>query len=110
MILIGLFQVILFFLSLEEQPAKQRVCETVRLTSIDWEEFKWLYKQQDSTFSTDSIASYVFIRVNADGTKETRQVAQLHQPWEDLLSAEIDSFEIKRDSLKKRIKSPYKLR
>jgi sarcosine oxidase delta subunit len=110
MILIGLFQVILFFLRLEEQPAKQRVCEPVLLTSIDWEEFKWLYKQQDSTFSTDSIASYVFIRVNADGTKEKREFAQLHQPWEDLLSAEIDSFEIKRDSLKKRIKSPYKLR
>ena len=110
MILIVLFQVILFFLSLEEQPAKQRVCEPVRLSSIDWEEFKWLYKQQDSTVLQDSVSSYIFIRVNSNGTSETRISSELHQPWVYLLSSEIDSFQIKRDSLLTLIRSPYKLK
>ena len=92
LILIVLFQVILFFLSLEEQPAKQRVCEPVRLASIDWEEFKWLYKQQDSTVLQDSVSSYIFIRVNSNGTSETRISSELHQPWVYLLSSEIDSL------------------
>lgn len=110
MILIGLFQLFLFFLGLEERPAKQRVCEPVKLESVDWEEFAWLYKQQDSTVVVDSIATYVFVRINSDGTRETREVAELHQPWAELLAAEIDSFEVKRDSLIKRIHYPYRLR
>lgn len=110
MILIGLFQLFLFFLGLEERPAKQRVCEPVKLESVDWEEFAWLYKQQDSTGVVDSIATYVFVRINSDGTRETREVAELHQPWTELLAAEIDSFEVKRDSLIKRIHYPYRLR
>jgi sarcosine oxidase delta subunit len=69
-----------------------------------------LYKQQDSTFSGDSVAAYVFIRINPDGTRETREVSELHQPWTDLLASEIDSFEVKRDSLIKRIHAPYRLK
>jgi hypothetical protein len=110
MILIGLFQLFLFFLGLEEQPAKQRVCDPVKLESVDWEEFAWLYKQQDSAVTVDSIAKYVFVRINSDGTSETREVAELHQPWVELLAAEIDSFEVKRDSLVKRFQYPYRLR
>lgn len=110
MILIGLIPLLWFFLGLSDSDARQRVCEPQRLESIDWEEFKWLYKQQDSTFSTDSITSYVFIRINPDGTKETREFSQLHQPWTELLAAEIDSFKVRRDSLLSRIHTPYRLR
>lgn len=110
MILIGLLPLLWFLLGLGDLEASQRVCAPVVLESLDWEEFKWLYKQQDSTFSADSIASYVFIRVNPDGTRETREMKELHQPWSELLASEIDSFEVKRDSLIKRIHSPYRLR
>ncbi len=110
MILIGLFPLFWFFFGLYEQDAEHRVCEPMSLNSLDWEEFKWLYKQQDSTYSADSVASYVFIRVNPDGTRETQEIEQLHQPWTELLQSEIDSFELKRDSLIKRIHYPYRLR
>lgn len=110
MILIGLIPLLWYFLGLSDSDAKLRACEPQHLETLDWEEFKWLYKQQDSTFSTDSIASYVFIRINADGKKETREFTELHQPWTELLAAEIDSFEVKRDSLLSRIHSPYKLK
>ena len=108
MILIGLFQLLLLFL--ENTAAQARKCEPTKLASLDWDEFKWLYKQQDSTFSGDSVATYVFIRINPDGTRETREVSELHQPWTDLLASEIDSFEVKRDSLIKRIHAPYRLK
>lgn len=108
MILIGLFQLLLLFL--ENTAVKSRICELAKLETLDWEEFKWLYKQQDSTVSQDSIASYVFIRVNADGSQETQVLSELHQPWTDLLAAEIDSFEVKRDSLIKRIHAPFRLK
>ena len=108
MILIGLFQLLLLFL--ENTAAQARKCEPAKLASLDWDEFKWLYKQQDSTFSGDSVATYVFIRINPDGTRETREVSELHQPWTDLLASEIDSFEVKRDSLIKRIHAPYRLK
>ncbi|MEN9960132.1 MAG: hypothetical protein RL045_383 [Bacteroidota bacterium] len=107
MILIGLFRLLLFFFDV---ATPQRVCEQTKLRSLDWEQFKWLYKQQDSTFSGDSVANYVFIRVNPDGSRETRVVSQLHQPWTELLASEIDSFELKRDSLIKRIHAPYRLK
>jgi len=110
MILIGLFPLFWFLLGLFEQDAEHRNCESMALDSLDWEEFKWLYKQQDSTYSADSVAAYVFIRINPDGTRETRELDQLHQPWAELLQSEIDSFEIKRDSLIKRIHYPYRLR
>ena len=110
MILIGLLPLLWFFLSFSDLDAEQRICEPVPLESLDWEEFKWLYKQQDSTFLGDSVANYVFIRINPDGTRESREVAELHRPWTELLTAEIDSFEIKRDSLIKRIHFPYRLR
>jgi hypothetical protein len=107
MILIGLFRLLLFFFDV---ATPQRICEQTKLKSLDWEQFKWLYKQQDSTFSGDSVANYVFIRVNSDGSRETRVVSQLHQPWTELLASEIDSFELKRDSLIKRIHAPYRLK
>lgn len=110
MILIGLIPLLWYFLGVDDSDARQRVCEPQRLETFEWEEFKWLYKQQDSTFSTDSIAAYVFIRINADGSRETREVASLHQPWTELLAAEIDTFEVKRDSLLSRIHAPYRLR
>lgn len=110
MILIGLFHLFIFFLSSEEPKAKHRICEPQRLESLDWEEFKWLYKQQDSTVVEDSVTSYVFIRVNANGTQETKVSSELHQPWLTLLAAEIDSFQAKRDSLLTLIRSPYKLK
>ena len=108
MILIGLFQLLLLFL--ENTGAQARICVPAKLDSLDWDEFKWLYKQQDSTFSGDSVAAYVFIRINPDGTRETREVSELHQPWTDLLASEIDSFEVMRDSLIKRIHAPYRLK
>jgi hypothetical protein len=108
MILIGLFQLLLLFL--ENTGAQARICVPAKLDSLDWDEFKWLYKQQDSTFSGDSVAAYVFVRINPDGSRETREVAELHQPWTDLLASEIDSFEVKRDSLIKRIHAPYRLK
>jgi hypothetical protein len=107
MILIGLFQLLLLFFA---DTAQERVCEPAKLDALDWDEFKWLYKQQDSTFSGDSIASYIFVRINPDGSQETREMAALHQPWTELLAAEIDSFEVKRDSLLKRIHAPYRLK
>jgi hypothetical protein len=108
MILIGLFQLLLLFL--EQTGAQARICEPATLEKLDWDEFKWIYKQQDSTFSGDSISYYVFIRINPDGSRETREVAELHQPWTDLLASEIDSFEVKRDSLIKRIHAPFRLK
>ena len=90
MILIGLFPLFWFFFGLYEQDAEHRVCEPMSLNSLDWEEFKWLYKQQDSTYSADSVASYVFIRVNPDGTRETQEIEQLHQPWTELLQRSSD--------------------
>jgi hypothetical protein len=108
MILIGLFQLLLLFL--EQTGAQARICEPATLEKLDWDEFKWIYKQQDSTFSGDSISHYVFIRINPDGSRETREVAELHQPWTGLLASEIDSFEVKRDSLIKRIHAPYRLK
>jgi sarcosine oxidase delta subunit len=110
MIVICLLPLLWFFLSFSDLDAEQRICEPVPLESLDWEEFKWLYKQQDSTFSGDSVANYVFIRINPDGTHEAREVAELHRPWTELLAAEIDSFELKRDSIIKRIHTPYRLR
>jgi sarcosine oxidase delta subunit len=110
MILIGLIPLLWFFLGLDDAEAKQRICEPQHLETVDWDEFRWLYKQQDSTFSKDSVAAYVFIRINPDGKKEIREIRQLHQPWDELLAAEIDSFEVKRDSLLTRIHSPYKLK
>ena len=110
MMLIGLLQLLFFFLGFEEPKAKPRICEPVKLETLDWDEFKWLYKQQDSTVLQDSIISYTFIRVNADGTQETKNFSELHQPWLTLLAAEIDSFQVKRDSLLTLIKSPYKLK
>ena len=110
MMLIGLLQLLFFFLGFEEPKAKRRICEPVKLETLDWDEFKWLYKQQDSTVLQDSIISYTFIRVNADGTQETKNFSELHQPWLTLLAAEIDSFQVKRDSLLTLIKSPYKLK
>lgn len=110
MILILFVHLFLFFFGPEEPKAKRRICEPQQLEKLDWEEFKWLYKQQDSTVLQDSISSYVFIRVNADGTQETKELTELHQPWLTLLAAEIDSFQVKRDSLLTLIRSPYKLK
>ncbi len=110
MILIGLIPLLWLFFSFGDVDAKPRICEPTKLETLDWEEFKWLYKQQDSTFSGDSVAHYIFIRINQDGSRETREVAALHQPWSDLLASEIDSFEVKRDSLIKRIHPPYRLK
>jgi hypothetical protein len=110
MILIGLFHLLVFFLGFEEPRAKLRVCEPEKLESLDWEEFKWLYKQQDSTILQDSISAYVFVRVNTDGTQETKVLSELHEPWLNLLAAEIDSFQVKRDSLLTLVKSPNKLK
>ena len=110
MILIGLLHLYLFLIGFEEPFAKRRTCEPTKFESLDWDEFKWLYKQQDSTVSQDSISSYIFIRVNSDGTSETRISSELHQPWVYLLSSEIDSFQIKRDSLLTLVRSPHKLK
>ena len=110
MILIVFIQLFLFLFGPEEPRAKHRICEPQRLEKLDWEEFKWIYKQQDSTVSQDSISSYVFIRVNPDGTQETKELTELHQPWLTMLAAEIDSFQVKRDSLLNLFQSPYKLK
>ncbi|MFD3409145.1 M15 family metallopeptidase [Aquirufa sp. HETE-83D] len=110
MILIGFFHFVLFFFGFEEPKAKHRICENTKLEKLDWDDFKWLYKQQDSTVLQDSITSYVFIRVNTDGTQETKVSPELHTPWLTLLAAEIDSFQIKRDSLLTLIRTPYKLK
>jgi hypothetical protein len=110
MSLIIFIQLFLFFFGPDEPRAKSRICEPNRVEKLDWEEFKWLYKQQDSTVLQDSISKYVFIRVNPDGSQETKELAELHQPWLSLLASEIDSFQIKRDSLLTLIRSPYKLK
>lgn len=110
MSLVVLIHLFLFFFSPDEPRAKSRICEPHRVDKLDWEEFKWLYKQQDSTVLQDSINKYVFIRVNPDGSQETKELAELHQPWLSLLASEIDSFQIKRDSLLALIRSPYKLK
>ena len=47
MILIGLLHLYLFLIGFEEPFAKRRTCEPTKFESLDWDEFKWLYKQQD---------------------------------------------------------------